>query len=71
MFWKKSFPTPAASMVFEQGIMTTPFVSPWSTMTINESNPLAGGRSVTRSTDSCLNSREKEEEMGFRGAHIR
>ena len=43
---KKDFPTPAVSMDLEQGIMITPFVSPWSTMTIMESILRTSGRSV-------------------------
>ena len=44
-------------MVLEQGMRITPFVRLWSTMTINESCPLEGGRSVMRSTESCLKGR--------------
>ena len=59
--------TPAASMVFEQGMRITPFVRPWSTTTINESCPLDGGRSVIRSTESCLKGRGEDEGMGASG----
>ena len=51
-------------MVFEQGMRITPFVRPWSTMTIKESCLFEGGRSVTRSTDSCLKGRVEDEGMG-------
>ena len=30
-------------MIFEQGMRITPFIRPWSTMTINESCPFEGG----------------------------
>ena len=70
-FSKKSFPTPTMLMVFEQGIMITPFIRPWSTTTINESNPLEGGRSMIRSMDNCLNSRVVEEGIRLRGGQVR
>ena len=54
-------------MVFEQGMRITPFIRPWSTMTIKESCPFEGGRSVTRSTESCLKGRGKDEGMGASG----
>ena len=54
-------------MVFEQGMRITPFVRLWLTMTINESCLFEGGRSVTRLTESCLNDRVEEEEMGASG----
>ena len=41
----------------------TPFVRPWSTMTINESCPFNGGKLVIRLTDSCLKGRAKDVEM--------
>ena len=53
-WWRKSLATLATSMVFEQGMRITPFIRPWSTMTINESCPFEGGKSVTRLTESCL-----------------
>ena len=67
---KKSFPTPTASMVLEQGIMTTPFIRPWLTMTKIESIPCTSGRSVMRSTESCLKGRDVEEGMGFKGGQV-
>ena len=66
-WWRKCLATPAASMVLEQRMRITPFVRPWSTMTINESCPLEGGRSVMRSTESCLNGSGEEEGMGASG----
>ena len=54
---KKSWAILFASMVLEQGARITPFVRPWSTMTINESYPWERGRSVIRSTNNCLNGR--------------
>ena len=66
-WWRKSLATPAASMEFEQGMRITPFVRPWSTTTINESCPSDGGRSVMRSTDSCLKGRGDDEGMGAIG----
>ena len=47
--------------------MIIPFVRLWSTMTIMESIPCTSGRSVTRSTESCLKRREDVEMMGFSG----
>ena len=55
---------PAASVVLEQGVRITPFVSPWSTMTTIESWPSEEGRLEMRSTESCLKGRVIEEEMG-------
>ena len=49
----------------------TPFIRPWLTTTINESCPLEGGRSVTRSTESCLNGSGEEEGMGASGGRVR
>ena len=66
-WWRKSLATLAASMVFEQGMKITPFIRPWLTMTINKSCSFKGGRSVTRSTESCLKGRGKEEGMGVSG----
>ena len=54
-------------MVFEQGMRITPFIRPWSTMTINESCPFEGGRFMTRLTESCLKGRGEEEEMQVSG----
>ena len=64
---KKSFPTPAVSMVLEQGMMITPFIRLWLTTTKMKSNLLMSGRSMTRSTESCLKGRDMVEAMGFRG----
>ena len=69
-FSRKSFSTPATSMIFKQGIMITPFIGPWSTMTIKESNPLEGGRSVMGLTESCLNGRVVVEGIGIRGGQV-
>ena len=63
--------TPVASMVFEQGMTITPFVRPWLAMTINESCPLDGGRSMMRSTNSCLKGREDDEGMGVSVGRVR
>ena len=54
-------------MVFEQGMRITPFVRPWLTTTIKESCPFDGGRSVIKSTDSCLKGRGEDEGMGASG----
>ena len=64
---KKSWATPFALIILEQGARITPFVRPWSTMTIKESKPLDGGRSVMRLTESCLKGRVVEEGIGTRG----
>ena len=45
----------------------TPFVRLWLTTTINELCLFEGGRSVTRSTESCLNGKGEEEGMGVSG----
>ena len=66
-WWRKYLAALAVSIVLEQGMRITPFVRPWLTMTINESCPFEGGRSVTRSTESCLNGRGEEERMGASG----
>ena len=69
-WWRKSLATPAASMVLEQGVRITPFIRPWLTMTINELWPFEGGRSVMRSTDSCLKDRGEDEGMGVSGGRV-
>ena len=67
---KKSRAIPAASTVLEQGARITPFVRPWTTMTITESNPEERGRSVMRSTESCLKGRETVDKIGQRGGRV-
>ena len=67
---KNNWAIPAASMVLEQGARITPFVRPWSTTTITESNPEETGRSVMRSTESCLKGREMVVEIGQRGGTV-
>ena len=69
-WWRKCLATPAVSMVLEQGMRITPFIRPWSTMTINESCPFKGGREVTRLTESCLNGRGEDEGMGASGGRV-
>ena len=59
--------TPATSMVFEPGTRITPFIRPWLTMTINESCLFEGGKSVTKSTKSCLKGRGEDDGMGVSG----
>ena len=54
-------------MVFEHGIRITPFVRLSSTMTINESCLLKGGRSIIRSTKSCLKGKGENDGMGASG----
>ena len=51
-------------------MMITPFVRPWSTMTMIESMFPTRGRSVTKSTDSCLNSKVVVDGTGFNGGHV-
>ena len=70
-FWKKSFPTSATLMVFEHGIMITPFIRPWLTMTMMESRPFTRGKSVTRSTESCLKGNKEVDGIGFNRGHVR
>ena len=62
---RKTCAMPAASMILEQGVRITPFISPWSTITTTELWPLEGGRLVMRSTESCLKGRVVEKEMGI------
>ena len=69
-WWRKSLATLAASMVFEQGMRITPFVRPWSTMTINESCPFEGGGSVMRSTESCLKGKGEDKGMKTSGGQV-
>ena len=57
-------------MVFEQGMRITPFVRPWLTMTINKSCLFERGRSMTRSTESCLKGRGKDDGMEVSGEWI-
>ena len=64
---KNDWAIPAASMVFWQGARITPFIRPWLTMTMTESKPAKGGRSVMRSTESCLKGREMVDGIGRRG----
>ena len=57
-------------MVFEQGMRITPFVRLWLIITIDESCPFEGGRSVTRSTASCLKGRNEDDGMGASGGQV-
>ena len=66
-WWRKSMATPATSMVFEQGMRITPFVRSWLTTTINESCLFKGGKSMTRSTESCLKGRGEVNGIGVSG----
>ena len=59
--------TPATSMVFEQGMRVIPLGRSWSTMIINESCSFEGGKSLTRSTESCLKGRDEDNGMGANG----
>ena len=68
MWSKKSCAMPFVSIVFKQGASITPFVRPWSTTTIMESCPCERGKSVTRSTVSCLKGREEEDLIGESGS---
>ena len=67
---KKTWVIPAMSMDLEQGVRITPFVRPWSTMTMIESKPKEGGRLVMRSTESCLKGRVVVDGMGQRGGVV-
>ena len=67
---KNNWVTPAALTLLEQGARITPFVRPWSTTTITESKPEERGRSVMRSTESCLKGRETEDEIGQSGGTV-
>ena len=59
-----------ASMVLEQGMIITPFVRPWSTTTKIEFLLFTSGRSVTRSTETCLKGRGEDEGIGFSGGRV-
>ena len=67
---KNNWAIPAASTVLEQGARISPFVRPWLTMTITESNLEETGRLVMRSTESCLNGRETMDVIGHRGGTV-
>ena len=58
-------------MFLKHGARITPFIRPWLTMTNKKSWPEDGGRSVIRSTESCLNRRSMdkgiEESEGYMG----
>ena len=54
----------------EQGARITPFVRPWSTTTMTESNPDERGRLVMRLTESCLKGREMGDKIRQRGGTI-
>ena len=56
-FLNKSWAVPSMVIVLLHGIRITPFVSPWSTTTNIESNPLDKGRSVIRSIEQFANGR--------------
>ena len=64
---KNNWAIPTPWTVLEQGARITPFVRPWSTTTITESNPEERGRLVIRSTESCLKGRETVDEIGQSG----
>ena len=68
---RNSWAIPAALIVLEQRERITPFVRPWSTMTITKAKPEERERSVIRSTESCLNGRETEDEIGQVGGNGR
>ena len=67
MWSKKSWAIPFTSTVFEQGASITPFIRPWSTTTIRELYPCERGKSVIRSTESCLKGSEEKDLMGESG----
>ena len=67
---KNNWAIPAAPTVLEKGARITPFVRPWLTTTIIESNPEERGRSMIKCTKSCLKGRETEEEMGQSGGTV-
>jgi hypothetical protein len=58
---------PSDVMVFLQGERITPFISPWSTMTMTESKPLDSGKSVIRSMEICEKGHVVEEGIGVNG----
>ena len=62
--------TPLAVMVFFVGHRITPLLSPWSTMTSNESKLFEVGRSVMRLYGICLNGNVSLEMIRFRGGTV-
>ena len=67
---KKELGNSSYIKVLEQGVKITPFVRLWSTMTMIESKPEDGRRSVMRSTESCLKGRAMVDGMGQRGGVV-
>ena len=61
---------PAASMFLLQGQRITPFVSPWSTMTMMESKDPLGGRSMIRSTETCWKGWVQLDDKGERARMV-
>ena len=64
---KKSFPTSIALMFLKHGMMITPFVRLWLTMTMIESSPHMQGGSVMRLIESCLKGKEEVNGIRFKG----
>ena len=67
---KKSLATSMVVMVFEHGMIITPFVRPWSTTTKIEFLLRTSGRSVTRSTEICLKGSSEDDGIGFSGGRM-
>ena len=64
---EKEFSYPGRIDGFGTWKIITPFIRPWLTMTKIESIPCTLGRSMTRSTESCLKGRVDVEAIGFSG----
>jgi hypothetical protein len=58
---------PCGINVLLQGERITPFVSPWSTMTMTESKPEEGGRSMIWSIETYWKGHMATEARGVRG----
>jgi hypothetical protein len=54
-------------IVFLQSERITPFISPWSTMTMTESKPPDSGKLVIRSTEICEKGHVTDEGIGVKG----
>ena len=60
---RSSLVVPSAVSVLLQESKITPFVRPWSTMTMIESYPCEGGRLVMRSMEHCANGRSEVDPL--------
>ena len=61
---------PTASMFLLQGQRITPFVSPWSTMTMTESKDPLGSRSMIKSTKTCWKGQVQSDDKGEKAGTV-